>query len=485
MSKKVVCLILSIIVFLIITIPSLTKCEPESSNNTSSSRSYKVNSFNYGLNNKNNNADVLSITDKSSVNLTIGDSVTTSFENTGSHALISNILLPKGTNITLIDKVNNNVYEYSITTSSDNYNYQNNCDSGNCKAVYYFSLFKEKGKKQVVNYTEENTLSNEEFNIIVDFENATIAQDYKGVMLYVELLDSSNNVIKITDKNTIKTFDILINCDAELKLNSGFKGSINYNNVETNTIELTSKLEYKNIDNEIVYDSTFNDKKMGLAIKVVNQNGNVVSREYYKNIIFKYEDKIYYPGSDNITRIKISNNTSEVKKSLVIETYGNNSLLENGTYYLKISNYSSYDGYSYNKLGSEISIPLNVYNKPSKADYGFDVKMDNINYIVSRNNQTQTVNFNISHEGNFSKANVIVSLYKKDKLTAYNQDYSIIDLKEFVTNDLEKFEDNKYIALNELTFDVPLLENNGYKLVFELYDNDKKIQTIEKYFIVK
>jgi len=111
--------------------------------------------------------------------------------------------------------------------------------------------------------------------------------------------------------------------------------------------------------------------------------------------------------------------------------------------------------------------------------------MDNINYIVSRNNKTQTVKFNILHEGDFSKTNVIVSLYKKDKLTAYNQDYSIVDLKEFVTNDLTKFEDNKYIALDELTFDVPLLKNNGYKLVFELYDNDKKIQTIEKYFIVK
>lgn len=485
MSKKVIYLILVIIVFLSITIPSLTKCETSTSNSTSSSRTYKVNNINYGLNHESNNVDKLVITDKSTISLTIGDSVTTSFENAGSHALISNVLLPKGTNITLIDNVNNSVYEYSITTDTDNYNYQNNCDKGNCKAVYYFSLFDEMGREQSVNYTEKNTLSNEEFNIIVDFGNTSITQDYNDVMLYVELLDSSNNVIKTTDESTIKLFDILVNHDAELKLNSSFKDSINYNNVETNTIELTSKLEYKNIDNEVVYDSTFDDKKMGLAIKVVNQNGNVVSREYYKNITFKYEDKVYYPSSDNITRIKISDNTNEVNKSLIVETYGNNSLFENGTYYLKISNYSSYDGYSYRELGSEVSIPLNVYNTPSKSDYTFDIEMDNINYIVSRNNKTQTVKFNILHEGDFSKTNVIVSLYKKDKLTAYNQDYSIVDLKEFVTNDLTKFEDNKYIALDELTFDVPLLKNNGYKLVFELYDNDKKIQTIEKYFIVK
>ena len=111
-----------------------------------------------------------------------------------------------------------------------------------------------------------------------------------------------------------------------------------------------------------------------------------------------------------------------------------------------------------------------------------------------------TVKFNILQNGGFINPNIRVSLYKKNKLTAFDQTYTIVDLKDYVTNSLEKVSDNIYYAIKSplfyngqastynafnLNFINTNFENNGYKLVFELYSGSVKIATIEKKFIVK
>jgi len=80
------------------------------------------------------------------------------------------------------------------------------------------------------------------------------------------------------------------------------------------------------------------------------------------------------------------------------------------------------------------------------------------------------------------------------------QDYTKIDLQNYVTDILEENSENTYYAFKNPVFYQGTIEtynhfslnilpsnfeNNGYKLVFELYDGTEKIGTIEKKFIVK
>ena len=45
------------------------------------------------------------------------------------HNLISNILLPVNTKITLIDQHSKKIYSYKITTSEDIFHYQDSCSA--------------------------------------------------------------------------------------------------------------------------------------------------------------------------------------------------------------------------------------------------------------------------------------------------------------------------------------------------------------------
>ena len=178
-----------------------------------------------------------------------------------------------------------------------------------------------------------------------------------------------------------------------------------------------------------------------------------------------------------------------------------NTTLKVGTYYLKISNYASYDGNYYQELGEdEITIPVIVTEDNSNIPYSFDVIIDDNNRIIRKDDEEVEMIFKILQSGSFDNPNVRVALYKKNELTAYNQNYSLVDLSQYVSNNLNMYGSNVYYAsTNPISYDGTInsynnfvlnlittnFENTGYKFVFTLYDGDTKIGTIEKYFIVK
>ena len=83
--------------------------------------------------------------------------------------------------------------------------------------------------------------------------------------------------------------------------------------------------------------------------------------------------------------------------------------------------------------------------------------------------------------------------------TGLNQNYTLVHIRDYINNDLELIANNIYYAFktpkkyngtvdtyNNLVLNFKEnIENNGYKVVFELYDGDIKISQIEKKFIVK
>ncbi len=449
------------------------------------------------------------ITDKSSITLNTSFSNINATELTGyTHNLITNILLPKDSKITLIDNIKHKVYEYLISTNEDIYDYNNSCDPEDLDCVKVstipFTLFKEVGAEDKP-YTEDTYYDNgsttEDFTIVLDLSNTNILVNYENVVLYMELHNNNGDKVRPTLFNTIKNFNIYSNVDltstqASLYLDTDYSGNtINFNSDATTDINIDSAINYKYIGEHKIIDTTYEDKEIGLLVKLVDSNGVIVSKDYLKNVIFKIGTDIYSPDDDNNIRISLKNGIADVSTILSIITSDNdNNELQAGTYYFKITSYASYDGYYNDETGNmEISIPVNVTNDNINIPYSFNANMDDTKRIINKTDTPLNIIFDIMQSGSLDNPNIRVSLYKKDSLTAYNQNYSIVNLTDYVSNTLEAATTNiYYVSKNpteHTTFELNLIptafENTGYKWVFTLYDGTKKIGTIEKYFIVK
>lgn len=463
--------------------------------------------FNIGRNENSYAEDDLYITSDSSVTLNMAYSNSIlDYKNGYKHNLISNILLPVGTKITLLDKINGKVYEYKINSADDLYGYNSSCTEEGCSkwATYEFTLFNEVGASINKPFVEDdyytNNTINEEFSIIVDFSNTDIETNINNIKLYMNLEDSEGLVVRPTILSSIKEFSIYSNVDsvsskAKLNISTDYNGTgINYNSDSSTNINITSGLIYKYIDAHKIIDTSFEDKEIGLLVKVVDSNGTVVDKEYLKNIMFKVGDETYYPGNDNLVRINFNNGFNDVTKNLTILTYETNSKLKDGTYYFKVTNYTSEDGYYFDSINNnELTIPLIVSNTYYNETYGFKVSIGEEYRIINKIDGDIDVLFDVSQSGNLDNPNIRVALYKKNEFTAYNQDYSSVDINDFITNDLtlasgdiyylsqEPNEENSF----ELDLTVNNLENGGYKYIFYLYDGNKRVGAIEKNFIVK
>lgn len=446
---------------------------------------------------RNNNYSGLNITDKSLITMDFSYNKENLNINNTTHNLVSNILLPIGTKITIFDYTYNRVYQYKISTDLDIYGYSASCTTEGCKkkATYPFTLFKEVGTVSTLylenDYIVDNNIE-EKFKVVVDFANTNLVNSYDNITVYMELRDTSGKTIRPTLKNTLNYFSIHKG-KASLNLSTDFNDSISYETSKTTSININSIISYESG----IVDTTYEDKNIGLSIKLVDSNNNIVDKKYYKNMIFKIGDNEYYPDAQNIIHINLNNQIGDISTVLNIINDGSNNKLNSGIYYFKIRSYTSYDGY-YGTFGpNEIIVPLVVGN--NNNIYGFDVIMDDSNRIINKSESTNLL-FKILQNGNLQNPRIKVSLYKKDSLTAYNQDYTMIDLKSYITNDLTVYNNYVYNAIdNPLPYDntdstynnfnIDLINSNfektGYKFVFQLYDEHVKVGTIEKYFIVK
>ena len=446
---------------------------------------YKIESLKAG---QETELNIVNITSKSSITIRAKFSDDIDYKENYTHNLISNVLLPVNTSITLIDNKKKKVYKYKIATSEDIFNYSNSCSSLDCEkyATYSFSLFNEVGKKEKTNFIEDYSGKvDEDFTIIVDFSEDNITSNYENVKLSLELEDGNNTIIS-TIKNTIKSFNVYTNSDASLYINSNYNSSIEYNSKSTNNIDFNIGVLEKNINNNKIIDTTYENKSLGILIKFVNSEGNIVDKDYLKSMKFSIDGVSYTPESDGIIRINLSDEILATNKTLVVTTSENNLKLPSGSYYLKLSSYISYNGAYPEIYSSEINIPVNVKSTFIDENYKFKVEMNNIIKSFDRQIKIDTM-----YDGNFLKPNIRISLYEKVAPTAYNQEYKLIDLNNYISNNLLKFSNNVYYLdqstnnINSFLLNIKDFSEGGYAFVFELYDDNIKVGTIEKKFIVK
>ena len=432
--------------------------------------------------------DKIYITDSSSVTMNFQYTDDLTYQENYTHNLISNILLPVNTKITLIDQHSKKIYSYKITTSEDIFHYQDSCSAENCSkyATYPFTLFSEVGKENNEFFTENYTGNiNESFTVMVDFSQTEMTSDYENVALSLELRDQDQIVIP-TLKDSIKSFNIYTSTNIIPYIQSDFTSTIEYNSNSVNSISLDIGLLQESKDNIPINNTTYEDMDLGLGIKMVDSEGNIVSKEHLKNMKFMMDNQVYTPESDGVVRINLNSGLASTTKTLTIETSRGDLDLASGTYFLKLYSYASYDGVYSTLTSNEISIGVSVNGSTASNVEKFDVHMDNVIKYSDKK-----IDLGIDYAGGLTNPNVRVSLYKKEQLTAYNQDYVLVDLADYLTDSLVPASDNVYylisnlVANNSITLNTKQLDCGGYLFVFELYDGDNRIGSLEKKFIVR
>ena len=410
-----------------------------------------------------------SVNDKSSVtfNIEYNNGTSESFN----HYLVSNIALPTNTLITIQNK--NKVYEYSVANATS------------CLTNYYcypLTSFKEVGRNDNTYYVNGSE-TDELFKVIVDFKNITINSNITNLKINMVGIDNGNNVRLPIDSIGINistsSNDYLAHVIA-----TTYNDSIIINSNSTYQIPVSSVIDFKNNQ-----DTTYADKKIGLALSFVDGNDNIKS-EFLSNIIVSVDNVEYYPDSDHIIRISLNRNTS-VNKTITIQTSDGNNL-EQASGYLKISGYASYDGL-YNPLNTtnNLMIPYVINDNTYYSNYSYDVTLSNDSQIINKNDTVSLV-FGINVSG-IDNPIIKVSMYQKDQLTAYNQSYSIIDMQNYTDTTLNRERANYYYVNrsininNDFTYrlNTTNLNRSSYRFAFELYDGNKKVTTIYKYIIVK
>ena len=302
------------------------------------------------------------------------------------------------------------------------------------------------------------------------------------------------NKVRNTVNGTLKKFSVkTLDSQAYLTLETQFNDVIKYSENEEYVIDFSTKLNYKYIEDVKIFDTTFNDKDIGLAIKLLSSDGRIVDKKYLKNILFMIGDNKYSPSSDGIVRINLGKGLNDVTDNLIIKTFKDNSKLEKGNYKFEISLYAAYDGKYSNEYLTKIDIPVYVGENTYQNDINFNVLMNDEDKIIDTD--VNEFNFNFLLSDNISEnSNIKVLLYKKEKLSAYNQNYVIVDLGEYlVDNTLDKYDEGIYYASKDIknnnvlniNLNTSLLEKNGYMFIFELYEGDEVVSKINKKFIVK
>ncbi len=412
------------------------------------------------------------------------------------HNLTTNMLLPKNTKITMIDEITNEVYQYVVPTYQDLYDFENSCltNSSDCQrqAHYPLTLFAKIGLEGTVgNYQEQSyyqdNLVQEDFTFIIEFEDTNIERAYENIEFKLELIDKNSSKVINTLNRTVKSVDVYPNKDASIIITPQETiNSIYLNSNGSTNLNLNTSIKYNYSDTSIVLDSHAQNKYLGLSVRVVDKNNNIISSEYLRNIEIGYNEHTISFDDDNIARINLNTNlaTSGIFR---ITTNNHSSNLPDGEYYLKINGYLAADGYHYNELDpSGLVIPL-IVNQPTLNNETLNVEHSLVNSTIYKASDKAKIDLVINYSDNQDNR-VVVSLYKKSSLSAYNQEYELLDLANYTHEKLNSHsEDNYYLNSKETSLNILTnqLEHTSYKLVFDLYNNGQKVSTVEKYFIVR
>lgn len=424
-------------------------------------------------------------------------------------ALSSTIVYPVGTTITMIDLVDNEYYYYTVTSENiaskeTEYNSQN-------QVSYYLRDFIKMDSVSTNNnyddavhnsnyYHSDGNYAFEEFIFIVDFAGANITSDYLSESLYLELRDPNKNHSEIIrplgDAGEKVKYNVYANSEASI-INSGSFSDDSVYVGELTTINLSTIFNQDDGDTGIIYDSTFDDYKLGAKITVYDKNGLKLDGGSLLGLTFVLDGKEYYPQTDGTTRINLSGKVANVNSAITVDTAGSG--LSNGEYVFRIEAFGSYDGFYYSdKVSNPLELKLTLMNNM----YGLEVNVADESVIHDKDdgydvNGNRYIEYTIDTTSGLDNPNLRVSLQRRIYTNPYDMTYELVNLQDYVEETLVTTSAaNDYLVsdqipgdANTMSFGFTLkntkLKTGTYRVRFSMYDGDTYIGSIYKYLIIR
>ena len=454
--------------------------------------------------------------------------------------------LPKGTKVTLRDYGQgdnvNKVYYYQVASDTD-YDATDN-SSGSTRYLYKLSKFIDMGgtTSKTAKYANNNSQyyhsgSNggyalEKYDVSFNFIDSNINANKIAQETYLELRSSSGSKKYGNGQKNLKynMYTDKANLTETVVTDNGTTSYTVFENLSIPFKFDASLLEQKVADGKTIMDTKYYDKKLGMAIEIVDEHGERIKAPELQN--FKLTDKtdstVYPAGADGVIRVPLSDNLAKLSNSY--ELAMTQSSVSAGQYIAKIYFFASDDGIHYggeevasqeiyitfiNKLlglaGIETADGSRIVNKETGLNLdggdGLDLTVKvgsptndtNIRVELYKRNDTYTtaedgtktyngISYTKVDLKDYLKSLDGTELKTPEQCTGQNlvtasgsKEYIVMEKKEHPTST-----DNEYVE--NVEFKKLIKEGIGtgeYKLVFKAYYNNTLIQEIRKSFIVE
>ena len=314
-------------------------------------------------------------------------------------------------------------------------------------------------------------------------------------------MDKTDNSVRLTVNEDYypMIYNIYNNLQAEKSVEVTNKETIQL--YEPQDIQFTINTKYIQpiVDSSIVYDTTNFDNAEGLRV-TFSLNGEQLSQEELGGISITYNGKSYFADDEGAISFKIADAVCNLETNMQLNLTPKQDW-KLGTYTINIEAVGSADGTNVlNRIGSD-----NVTIIFSKSDYGLDVQLDSNSQIIDKNtgktlNEDNELNFGINYTSVLDNPNIRVALYRRqyaegENQNIYSTEYNLVNLKDFVTNDLvASNNENEYIVktsqVDSQSFTLNLkqdstLTTGTYKVKFLIYDGDNYIGEVYKMIIIR
>lgn len=423
---------------------------------------------------------------------------------TGYHrSLVSTYLYPVNTEITMIDfhEASKPVYYYYIVNEND-YEQQLLEFNQYGEVSYELSNFIKMGStSQNNNYNDEianqtyykNNIAEEEFIFIVDFKDTNITEDILDKTLLIELRNEDKQTLISIISSEISTlkYSIYTNKDATIELSGSLKENVIYKGESTN-INLDIKFTQEKLNSVPIFDTNYDDQKLGIKISIYDSNNNLLSNTSLMGINYIYNDNIYYPRYDGTTRINLAERVANLAPKLKLSTINSN--LATGEYRIVIESFGSADGIYYGLESSDtlelnLTVIDNIYGlKISTLDKTMFINKET-GYILNDNNAFP---YTIEYSSGLSNPKLTIKLLRRKYDEIYAYDYELVDLKDYVIDTFNQYSTKEYLLSNTpsakmdfyLHFKSNLLSGT-YRIQITLYDGNNYIGDVYQYIIIK
>lgn len=430
------------------------------------------------------------------------------------HTLVSDIALPVGTKITMIDYGYDDVNPryYYLIIDEERYQSALNMLENSPEIDYRLSEFISmdstssdntyNDKESNLKYFHDNIdIAMEEFIFIFDFKDTTTNDVSLGNKILFELRDAEDRtevtVLGILQENMV--YNLYQDSNSVLSADTTIEDNYVYydtakpiNNVIRINYELTGT------GGQSVIDTNYESSNLGINVTLFDTSGNQISSSQLSSATLLVNNKPIYVDSNGVFKAKLADKVSNINKAISFIT-GNT--LPVGAYKMKIDIFASNDGLhnsDENAISKELDIIVvgsgnlivaTIDDKDKVIDGETGLTVNDINQI----------NIQLKYQSVLSNPNIRLSVYKRDVSNSVTSEYKIYDGRNLFINNLTT-PDNGLKAQNSFEFLINRtpselmnykytlkgnLTSGTYKMVFRLYDNNQLIDEDYEYIIIK